>query len=67
MGSILWLGPIFHPGKTGCWECLAHRLNGNREVEASVLRQQGKMGRQGEERGCLPTAFAALPLGLLLL
>lgn len=61
IGGILWLGPYFHPGETGCWECLAHRLNGNREVEASVLRQQGKMGRWGEERRYLPTAFAALP------
>ncbi|WP_013335045.1 TOMM precursor leader peptide-binding protein [Gloeothece verrucosa] len=40
VGTIFWLGPIFHPSKTGCWECLAQRLRGNREVEASVLRQK---------------------------
>ncbi|MEG4207998.1 TOMM precursor leader peptide-binding protein [Microcoleus sp. Pol7_A1] len=40
MGGMLWFGSIFDPGETGCWECLAHRLNGNREVEASILRQQ---------------------------
>ncbi|WP_375471018.1 TOMM precursor leader peptide-binding protein [uncultured Nostoc sp.] len=56
LGGILWFGSIFHPGETGCWECLAHRLNGNREVETSVLQQKGE-----QERGCLPTAFAALP------
>jgi ribosomal protein S12 methylthiotransferase accessory factor len=55
-GGILWFGSIFAPGKTGCWECLAHRLQGNREVETSILQQQRKM-----ESGCLPTAFAALP------
>jgi bacteriocin biosynthesis cyclodehydratase domain-containing protein len=55
-GGILWFGSIFAPGKTGCWECLAHRLQGNREVETSILQQQGKT-----ESGCLPTAFAALP------
>jgi ribosomal protein S12 methylthiotransferase accessory factor len=55
-GGILWFGSIFAPGETGCWECLAHRLQGNREVEASILQQQGKT-----ESGCLPTAFAALP------
>jgi ribosomal protein S12 methylthiotransferase accessory factor len=55
-GGILWFGSIFTPGETGCWECLAHRLQGNREVETSILQQQGKM-----ESGCLPTAFAALP------
>ena len=55
-GGILWFGSIFAPPETGCWECLAHRLQGNREVETSILQQQRKM-----ESGCLPTAFAALP------
>jgi oxazoline/thiazoline synthase len=54
-GSILWLGPIFQPGSTGCWACLAQRLRGNREVETSVLRQQGN------RTGCLPVSIAALP------
>ncbi|MBC1238192.1 TOMM precursor leader peptide-binding protein [Nostoc sp. 2RC] len=40
VGTILWLGPIFQPQITGCWECLAQRLRVNREVEASVLRQK---------------------------
>jgi oxazoline/thiazoline synthase len=30
MGGVLWLGPLFVPGQTGCWECLAHRLRGHR-------------------------------------
>ncbi|MEH2335250.1 TOMM precursor leader peptide-binding protein [Nostoc sp.] len=55
IGGMLWFGSVFHPGETGCWECLAHRLNGNREVEASVLRQKK------QEHGCLPTAVAGLP------
>ncbi len=55
-GGILWFGSIFAPPETGCWECLAHRLQGNREVETSILQQQGKT-----ESGCLPTALAALP------
>lgn len=29
VGVELWIGPIFIPGKTGCWECLEHRLNLN--------------------------------------
>ncbi|MCL1469850.1 TOMM precursor leader peptide-binding protein [Argonema antarcticum] len=56
MGGMLWFGSIFHPGETGCWQCLAQRLNGNREVETSVLRQ-----KKAQEKGCLPTAFAGLP------
>jgi ribosomal protein S12 methylthiotransferase accessory factor len=55
VGSILWLGPIFIPGKTGCWDCLTQRLRGNREIETSVLRQ-----KQGNITGCLPTAKASL-------
>ncbi|WP_392531795.1 TOMM precursor leader peptide-binding protein [Nostoc sp. C117] len=56
LGGIPWFGSIFVPGETGCWECLAHRLQGNREVETSILQQQGKTGS-----GCLPTAVAGLP------
>ena len=33
VGTVLWLGPLFVPGETGCWECLAHRLRGHRLVE----------------------------------
>jgi oxazoline/thiazoline synthase len=65
VGSVLWLGPVFVPGKTGCWGCLAHRLRGNREVESSVLRQkqtqQERNGQNGSVLGCLPTARATLP------
>ncbi|WP_445250576.1 TOMM precursor leader peptide-binding protein [Microcoleus sp. OTE_8_concoct_300] len=65
VGSVLWLGPVFVPGKTGCWSCLAHRLRGNREVESSVLRQkqaqQERNGQNGRVVGCLPTARATLP------
>jgi len=38
VGTILWLGPIFQPGKTGCWECLAQRLRNNRPVEGFIHR-----------------------------
>lgn len=65
VGSVLWLGPVFVPGETGCWSCLAHRLRGNREVESSVLRQkqaqQQRNGQNGSVLACLPTARATLP------
>ncbi len=41
VGNIVWLGPIFQPGKTGCWECLAQRLRSNRPVEAFIQRRRG--------------------------
>jgi ribosomal protein S12 methylthiotransferase accessory factor len=40
-GLVVWVGPIFLPGETGCWECLAQRLRGNREVESFIERKGG--------------------------
>ena len=33
MGMETWIGPLFVPGRTGCWECLAQRLRGHRKLE----------------------------------
>ncbi|AFZ16922.1 TOMM precursor leader peptide-binding protein [Allocoleopsis franciscana] len=38
VGTIIWLGPIVVPGKTGCWQCLAQRLRDNRPVEEFIQR-----------------------------
>ncbi|MER6951363.1 TOMM precursor leader peptide-binding protein [Nonomuraea sp. NPDC000554] len=39
VGTLIWVGPLFVPGQTGCWQCLASRLSGNRMV-ASYLGQR---------------------------
>lgn len=41
VGTMVWIGPIFYPGKTGCWQCLAQRLRGNRPVEGFIQRRKG--------------------------
>jgi ribosomal protein S12 methylthiotransferase accessory factor len=41
LGTTIWIGPIFYPEKTGCWECLAQRLRGNRPVEEFIQRHKG--------------------------
>lgn len=41
IGTIVWIGPIFHPGKTGCWKCLTQRLRGNKPVEGFIQRRKG--------------------------
>ena len=41
VGTIVWIGPIIHPGKTGCWQCLAQRLQGNRPVSSFIQRRKG--------------------------
>jgi bacteriocin biosynthesis cyclodehydratase domain-containing protein len=40
VGCEVWIGPLFIPERTGCWECLAQRLRANREVE--TLLQEKK-------------------------
>jgi oxazoline/thiazoline synthase len=42
IGQEPWLGPLFEPGKTGCWDCLRHRLNGNMQVERYLLGSFGQ-------------------------
>jgi ribosomal protein S12 methylthiotransferase accessory factor len=54
VGSVIWIGPIFQPGTTGCWECLAQRLKANRQVESFVLERTQRLYS-------LPTAPASLP------
>src|SRR5688572_27741731 len=42
VGQILWIGPIFVPGKTGCWACLAQRVWSNREVDRYLVARTGR-------------------------
>jgi ribosomal protein S12 methylthiotransferase accessory factor len=42
VGSVVWVGPLFLPGETGCWSCLAHRLSANRQA---LTYLQGRLGR----------------------
>lgn len=39
VGAVLWLGPIFEPGRTGCWECLAQRLRQTLERQILLSRR----------------------------
>ena len=41
LGNIIWLGPFFRPGKTGCWECLAQRIKANRQMESYLQDRKG--------------------------
>ncbi|WGV28013.1 TOMM precursor leader peptide-binding protein [Halotia branconii] len=40
LGTIVWIGPLFNPKKTGCWNCLAQRLRDNRPIEGFIQRQK---------------------------
>jgi oxazoline/thiazoline synthase len=56
-GVKAWLGPLFIPGVTGCWQCLATRLRRNREVETFVAEQKG-IPNLSLSSPCLPTTVA---------
>ena len=41
VGMETWIGPMFVPGKTACWECLAQRLRGHRRIEEYLAQRTG--------------------------
>jgi bacteriocin biosynthesis cyclodehydratase domain-containing protein len=63
VGIELWLGPVFVPGQTGCWTCLAQRLAGHRKAEAYVKTRRGQKGPLVVARAALPSTVD-IALGL---
>jgi|307.fasta_scaffold03913_3 ribosomal protein S12 methylthiotransferase accessory factor len=41
-GIFPLVGPVFRPGQSGCWTCLADRMKRNREVKAMLERKQAR-------------------------
>ena len=54
VGTEIWIGPIFTPGETGCWECLKHRLQRHRKLE-------GYLQREKKTTKPFPKSLATLP------
>jgi ribosomal protein S12 methylthiotransferase accessory factor len=61
-GTVVWLGPLFVPGRTSCWDCLAQRLRLNRQTERFVEALRGPAARAP-----LPSRRASLSLAADLL
>jgi len=40
-GRQVWIGPLFRPGHTGCWACLANRLRANSPVPSYLRERNG--------------------------
>ncbi len=57
VGTTLWIGPIFQPGITGCWQCLAQRLGANRPVETFLERQKDVLNIGTTSLSVLPSTF----------
>ena len=41
VGVTIWVGPLFRPHESACWECLAHRLRLNRSVDRYLHARTG--------------------------
>ena len=58
VGSIVWVGPIFQPGQSACWECLAQRLRINRQVDRYVSRRTKEPPPTYSARGWLASSVS---------
>ena len=59
VGRWVWLGPLFVPGKTGCWACLAERIQANAPVLAYLESKRGHTGEFGAHRAATPATLQA--------
>jgi ribosomal protein S12 methylthiotransferase accessory factor len=56
-GRQVWVGPLFRPGKTGCWKCLAQRLQANSPVATYLQHRNGHAGAVVPDRACTPATL----------
>jgi ribosomal protein S12 methylthiotransferase accessory factor len=56
-GRQVWVGPLFRPGETGCWECLAQRLRANSPVAAYIQGRNGHAGSVVLDRATTPATL----------
>src|SRR5262249_12701691 len=61
VGMEIWIGPLFVPKQSACWECLAQRLRGHRKLEQYIARRNGTDVPVGRISACIAsTQHAAL-------
>lgn len=51
IGVQVWIGPLFRPGKTACWECLAQRIRSNHPIVGYLDTVRGDRGLPVIDRG----------------
>jgi ribosomal protein S12 methylthiotransferase accessory factor len=56
-GRQVWIGPLFRPGQTGCWECLARRLQSNSPVATYLQGRNGHAAAVVPDRACTPATL----------
>jgi bacteriocin biosynthesis cyclodehydratase domain-containing protein len=63
-GNVVFVGPHFAPGRTGCWACLRQRWQENEQVESFLAGHVVTGGRREPGRAVVPGA-ALIVAGLL--
>jgi bacteriocin biosynthesis cyclodehydratase domain-containing protein len=63
VGRQVWLGPLFRPGQTGCWECLADRMRSNSPTIGYLEERNGQSGLTSVDR-CRTPAMTQAGWGL---
>jgi ribosomal protein S12 methylthiotransferase accessory factor len=58
VGGQVCLGPLFRPGQTACWECLAQRHQTNRPIEHYLEKRQGYAEPLPVPHGCTAATLA---------
>jgi len=59
VGHELWIGPLFVPGKTGCYRCLSLRLARNRPAHRFVAEKNKLPDPSPAARAVSPTTVSA--------
>jgi oxazoline/thiazoline synthase len=59
VGRSVWLGPLFVPGKTGCWACLAERIEGNAPILAYLESKRNHTGEASAHHAATPATLQA--------
>jgi oxazoline/thiazoline synthase len=57
VGHTIWIGPVFVPGKTACWECLAAWLKPHRWPQAAFSGWEGDAYPVQPSIATLPTTI----------
>jgi bacteriocin biosynthesis cyclodehydratase domain-containing protein len=57
--TVPWLGPLFIPGETACWRCLAYRIEANRHLDSYLRMAVGRTGPFGVTHGARSSSILA--------
>ncbi|HTS28727.1 MAG TPA: TOMM precursor leader peptide-binding protein, partial [Bryobacteraceae bacterium] len=66
-GEEIWLGPIFRPGETPCWRCLAVRLRERSWLQSQLPVLESPVWRAAKGRLAAAAEFLALEVARWLL